>query len=538
MGKLYYEVLGIVKGASGDEIKKAYRKLALKFHPDKNKADDAEEKFKEIGEAYEVLSDKERRSAYDASLVDQNSSKAEESSHTSSYTSNFSHPPSDPYSTFRTFFDGKDPFCDPDCDPNLAAFRQRRYAQYAAYKPNASYKNYQSYSKPEPDIEKETYEDFKPSTESSSRFDEATKSYKSYFETEPSSQDEDLGSHEDDPDQEDERSKEDRNTRNKSPVENIGIEETKCEREGKKPEYFHHRYSDYKPYNPSSGFTNGFPDEYFPGEGTSYLDSKRHKNASRKQRYQENEDKDSEFSPHRLSDFPTYKPSSDFSSYTPSSDFSTYKSSRDSSPNTSNFSTEFSSYTPCTYSSSFTPSSYKPSQDFTSETLDRRSSLYSCYEPEPQVSTDYGRYEGSDVKSSYLDDLVQSCLSDASSRYQPRTAFESSIQSYATYSSSPTQRSRSSLYHTSQAGGTTSSSYLPRYGSHDLPSSGDNLPTYARDNTSDMPSYARGYSPDIPSYAKARSPELQGYTSTVPCPLCSVSFPAERIERHAATCGD
>jgi len=57
MGKDYYAILGVSKGANDDELKKAYRKLALKYHPDKNKAAGAEEKFKEIGEAYDVLSD-------------------------------------------------------------------------------------------------------------------------------------------------------------------------------------------------------------------------------------------------------------------------------------------------------------------------------------------------------------------------------------------------------------------------------------------------------------------------------------------------
>jgi len=64
--KDYYEVLGVLKSASSEEIKKAYRKLALKYHPDKNKGDKtAESKFKEASEAYHVLSDKGRRKNYD-----------------------------------------------------------------------------------------------------------------------------------------------------------------------------------------------------------------------------------------------------------------------------------------------------------------------------------------------------------------------------------------------------------------------------------------------------------------------------------------
>jgi molecular chaperone DnaJ len=61
----YYEVLGLAKNATEDDIKKAYRKLAMKFHPDRNSGKDAEEKFKEAKEAYEVLSEPAKREAYD-----------------------------------------------------------------------------------------------------------------------------------------------------------------------------------------------------------------------------------------------------------------------------------------------------------------------------------------------------------------------------------------------------------------------------------------------------------------------------------------
>src|SRR4029077_13652504 len=62
----YYEILGVDRSAPGEEVKRAYRKLAIKFHPDKNPDDPhAEEKFKELGEAYDVLIDADKRAAYD-----------------------------------------------------------------------------------------------------------------------------------------------------------------------------------------------------------------------------------------------------------------------------------------------------------------------------------------------------------------------------------------------------------------------------------------------------------------------------------------
>ena len=63
--KDYYDVLGIAREASEEDIKKAFRKLALEYHPDRNKNEGAEDKFKEVNEAYQVLSDAKKRATYD-----------------------------------------------------------------------------------------------------------------------------------------------------------------------------------------------------------------------------------------------------------------------------------------------------------------------------------------------------------------------------------------------------------------------------------------------------------------------------------------
>ena len=61
----YYEILGVPRNASQDKIQSAYRKLARKYHPDINKEKGAEDKFKQVGEAYEVIGDAEKRKKYD-----------------------------------------------------------------------------------------------------------------------------------------------------------------------------------------------------------------------------------------------------------------------------------------------------------------------------------------------------------------------------------------------------------------------------------------------------------------------------------------
>jgi len=110
MGKDYYKVLGIQKGATEDEIKKAYRKMALKYHPDKNKSAGAEEKFKEIAEAYEVLSDKKKRDIYDQ-YGEEGLSGGMGSGMGNTGNTNFKYTfHGDPRATFAQFFGTSNPF--------------------------------------------------------------------------------------------------------------------------------------------------------------------------------------------------------------------------------------------------------------------------------------------------------------------------------------------------------------------------------------------------------------------------------------------
>merc|ERR1719219_2860130 len=115
MGKNYYKTLGIAKGATDEEVKKAYRKMALKYHPDKNKSAGAEEKFKEIAEAYEVLSDPKKRQVFDqygeeglkGGLGNNNNANNMGGGGPTNFTYTFH---GDPKATFAEFFGTSNPF--------------------------------------------------------------------------------------------------------------------------------------------------------------------------------------------------------------------------------------------------------------------------------------------------------------------------------------------------------------------------------------------------------------------------------------------
>lgn len=126
MGKDYYKILGVERNATESDLKKAYRRMALKYHPDKNKSPGAEEKFKDVAEALEVLSDKDKRAVYDK-FGEEGLKAGGGRSGNSGSTGNSGGPPSggpgvyhfsstaggpgvDPFETFRHMFDGEDPF--------------------------------------------------------------------------------------------------------------------------------------------------------------------------------------------------------------------------------------------------------------------------------------------------------------------------------------------------------------------------------------------------------------------------------------------
>lgn len=109
MGKDYYKILGISRSATDDDIKKAYRKLALKYHPDKNKTPGAEDRFKEVAEAYEVLSDKKKRDIYDTHGEEGLKGGIPGGANTGpSFSSYQFH--GDPRATFAQFFGNASPF--------------------------------------------------------------------------------------------------------------------------------------------------------------------------------------------------------------------------------------------------------------------------------------------------------------------------------------------------------------------------------------------------------------------------------------------
>jgi len=113
MGKDYYDILGVGKDASEEEIRKAYRRMALKYHPDKNSDPRSEERFKEIAEAYEILGDTDKKTAFDrhgVDRVDRGRSREYKRYNGETYAQNAHFHPSDPFDIFSSFFGNQDPF--------------------------------------------------------------------------------------------------------------------------------------------------------------------------------------------------------------------------------------------------------------------------------------------------------------------------------------------------------------------------------------------------------------------------------------------
>ncbi|KAM4643869.1 dnaJ homolog subfamily B member 1 isoform 2-T2 [Amazona ochrocephala] len=112
MGKDYYRTLGLSRGASSDDVRRAYRRQALRFHPDKNKEPGAEERFKEVAEAYDVLSDPKKREIFDKYGEEGLKGGTPSSGpggvpNGPTFTYTFR---GDPHAMFAEFFDGRNPF--------------------------------------------------------------------------------------------------------------------------------------------------------------------------------------------------------------------------------------------------------------------------------------------------------------------------------------------------------------------------------------------------------------------------------------------
>ena len=143
MGK-YYQILGLKMGASDDDIKKAYKKLAIKYHPDKNKSPDAADKFKEISNAYQILMDKDKYNTFAES-----STPYENGGFSGMNTNMHFHHFMDPNELFRQFFSDDDfgPFMTPI---NLMSMNRQTHKRsgnmFANHFPagNASFVNRQS----------------------------------------------------------------------------------------------------------------------------------------------------------------------------------------------------------------------------------------------------------------------------------------------------------------------------------------------------------------------------------------------------------
>ncbi|XP_067864291.1 dnaJ homolog subfamily B member 6b isoform X2 [Heptranchias perlo] len=134
----YYQVLGVPKNASPDEIKKSYRKLALKWHPDKNpdNKEEAESKFKQLSEAYEVLSDSSKRDIYDRYGKDGLTNTGGGGHYGEGYDLGFTF--RNPEDVFREFFGGRDPFADFFMDDPFENFFGHRRGRRGAERNRAS----------------------------------------------------------------------------------------------------------------------------------------------------------------------------------------------------------------------------------------------------------------------------------------------------------------------------------------------------------------------------------------------------------------